>query len=70
MLKSYAIRLKFGNMFKDFYFEGDDSPECMEKWRQACMELEDIGDSCEAPVEFFEKAKRNFVSHGFIRVAK
>lgn len=70
MLKSYSIRLKFRTMMKDFYFQGDDSPECMEKWIQACRELDDIGDSCESPVEFFEKAKANFTAHGFIRVAK
>lgn len=70
MLKSYAIRLKFKTMMKDFYFEGDDSPECMEKWDQACRELNDIGDSCQSAVEFFEKAKANFASYGFIRVAK
>lgn len=57
-------------MFKDFYFQGDDSQECMDRWNQACRELESIGDSCDSPVEFFEKAKVNFVSHGFIRVAK
>ena len=69
-MKTYSIRLRFGLMQKDLFFEGADDLETEEKWEKACATLDEVGDSCKTDSEFIKKATIHFGKYGFLRIAK
>lgn len=48
----------------------EDNEEMNEKWKTACRQLNEVGDKCTEPTEFFSSAIEHFKSFGFIHMAK
>lgn len=69
-MKTYSLRIKFGLMVKNLYFEASDDLETEERWEKACRSLDDVGDACKTDSEFIEKATAHFEKCGFLRIAK
>lgn len=70
MYKSYSIRIKFKNTFKDLRFLADDTSICEKKWKEACQQIDEIGETSNDSLEFFKRVKSNFISYGFMPVKK
>ena len=69
-MKGYSIRLRFGTMIKDLYFQIEDENGADAKWEEAAKGLESIGDSCTNGSEFFKKAIAHYANFGFWRIEK
>lgn len=70
MVKCYSIKLKYGTMIKNLYFEGDDSQDAEIEWENICNGLTPIGDNSSSASEFIENVVTYFSEHGFQRIAK
>lgn len=70
MEKAYIANLKFGITQKQIWFMAEDNEEMNEKWKTACRQLNEVGDKCTEPTEFFSSAIEHFNSFGFIQIAK
>ena len=70
MEKSYIVNLKFGSTQWQVWFSGEDNQEAENKWKNALMTLESVGDECADPQEFLQKAVEHFKKSGFIRIMK
>ena len=70
MEKAYIANLKFDITQRQIWFMGEDNDETSQKWRDACRGLNEVGDKCTEPVEFFEAAIKHFEKFGFVHVAE
>ena len=70
MEKAYVANLKFDIIQRQIWFVAEDNNEMNEKWKTACIKLNEIGDKCTEPTEFFSSAIKHFEGHGFIHVVK
>jgi hypothetical protein len=68
--KSYIITLKFNNIQKQVFFEGEDSEQGDLNFKNTCLLLNKVGDAAKDWDNFFEIAIDFFKKNGFVRIAK
>lgn len=70
MEKAYIANLKFDITQRQIWFMAEDTDEMKNKWKNACITLNEVGDKCSDPSEFFSAAITHFESFGFLHIAK
>jgi len=69
-MKNYVTKLRFNTMEKRVWFVGQDNEETAQRFKDACIRLNEIGDTCTEWTDFFNKAITHFNQHGFTRIKK
>ena len=67
-MERYSLRVKFNNMFKDLHFQREKGKDSDEKWKEARLALNDVGDHAADEKDFLDKAIINFEHYGFQRI--
>lgn len=69
--ETYIIDLAFGNWQNQIWFCDNDSSDSSERrWTDAKQALEEVGEHCGSPSEFFNEAVKHFEKYGFMRIQR
>lgn len=77
--ETYIIDLTFGTWQNQIWFcdgklcesgEPCETEVSDRRWADAKQTLEDVGEHCTNPSEFFNEAVKHFEKHGFIRIQR
>ncbi len=68
---TYIINLAFDAWQNQVWFCDTMSDESSERrWADAKQTLENVGERCSNPSEFFNEAVKHFEKYGFVRIQK
>ena len=65
-----GITLKIGIQQKRLWFSVGKDDASQKEFKEACREIEAIGDKTPEWTDFLNAVKENFAKHGFERIAK
>lgn len=66
--KAHILNAKFGTTNWRIWFMSDDADDMDRKWKEALKGLNELGERCSSPHEFYIKTINHFQSFGFCNV--
>ena len=69
--ETYIIDLAFGTWQNQIWFcDNENADSSDRRWTDAKQALEDVGEHCSNPSDFFNEAVKHFEKYGFTRIQR